>query len=282
MGPHFFKCGKQSVGSARGVAFAMASMGPHFFKCGKFINKYGYSGWRGKLQWGRTFSSAESIGLFSGGGFGRVSFNGAALFQVRKVPEWEQVEGEKGELQWGRTFSSAESSTLISDTKIIGKGFNGAALFQVRKASAYLSAAVSAESASMGPHFFKCGKSVNNPTFDRPVTVTLQWGRTFSSAESTPARNLKPLLVSASMGPHFFKCGKGDSLESAGNGAISFNGAALFQVRKGRPVSASITYPVTLQWGRTFSSAESNIAPHGENIAEQASMGPHFFKCGKR
>ena len=62
------------------------------------------------------------------------SFNGAALFQVRKVgsrrrhPRWK-----RNWLQWGRTFSSAESSMQIQLLDALHLRFNGAALFQVRK-----------------------------------------------------------------------------------------------------------------------------------------------------
>ena len=61
---------------------------------------------------------------------------------------------------------------------------------------------------------------------------TLQWGRTFSSAEM--ARRKAEL----DMDCH------------------DFNGAALFQVRKFRPDISPIRHDIRLQWGRTFSSAE--------------------------
>ena len=184
MGPHFFKCGKRIINCLSSID-GIASMGPHFFKCGKIANRQPTSycqpsfngaalfqvrkfrSWqRGSkmfavgLQWGRTFSSAEShmiakqenINLQSasmGPHFfkcGKCSvvkeaarllgcrFNGAALFQVRKASRLEAP------------ISSSNS------------GFNGAALFQVRKVLARLSALCGAGSASMGPHFFKCGK----------------------------------------------------------------------------------------------------------------------------
>ena len=88
--------------------------------------------------------------------------------------------------------------------------------------------------ASMGPHFFKCGKCRLGGTDVRRD-------------------------VRASMGPHFFKCGKRFLTTSTNaNGVVRFNGAALFQVRKGhyRDVGNGIA-GARLQWGRTFSSAES-------------------------
>ena len=59
------------------------------------------------------------------------------------------------------------------------------------------------------------------------------------------------------MGPHFFKCGKSKSSESKVFARRRFNGAALFQVRKG-------VIPFFVHFMTVF-----------------ASMGPHFFKCGK-
>ena len=35
-----------------------------------------------------------------------------------------------------------------------------------------------------------------------------------------------------------------------------------------------------LQWGRTFSSADKQAIEDAMKQAEEASMGPHFFKCG--
>ena len=134
MGPHFFKCGKY-LRTGNPIPATIASMGPHFFKCGKQR-----SVWRSLLP--------------------KTCFNGAALFQVRKVPE------------------------CITPLPQDFRSFNGAALFQVRKVVSNACAYNAASCASMGPHFFKCGKNLDFATV---------------AAED----------LSASMGPHFFKCGKG-------------------------------------------------------------------------
>ena len=107
-------------------------MGPHFFKCGK-----------------RSGTNASSVT-----GFG---FNGAALFQVRKVQVIREQGFRAASLQWGRTFSSAERSDTFFRPLYDRLRFNGAALFQVRKALA-------------------------QPGRPTPFYL-LQWGRTFSSAE---------------------------------------------------------------------------------------------------
>ena len=99
---------------------------------------------------------------------------------------------------------SAESALGLP----LSKGFNGAALFQVRK---------------------DLGAGVN-----RLQHLTLEWGRTLSSAE------------------RFFK--KHPHLR----GWMRFNGAALFQVRKVVLEYSGLSSLSLLQWGRTLSSAESN------------------------
>ena len=161
-------------------------------------------------------------------------------------------------LQWGRTFSSAERYQEMAKCVNELVGFNGAALFQVRKAPSQSHHPAIDSAASMGPHFFKCGKSLArnqrreerfmlqwgrtfssaerkpNEEMRANRTAGLQWGRTFSSAESAAAEAAKPTIVAASMGPHFFKCGKG-----CGCGCLSRRQSEL-------------------QWGRTFSSAESD------------------------
>ena len=133
MGPHFFKCGKWQGLRMAGYSGTGASMGPHFFKCGnqnlshKFVpNK--------KLQWGRTFSSAENRRQ-TRHHRASISFNGAALFQVRKNQRNTHGRFGVARLQWGRTFSSAEKRQEVRHVPC----FRGPA--------------------SMGPHFFKCGKS---------------------------------------------------------------------------------------------------------------------------
>ena len=132
MGPHFFKCGKLEPPRLRGrknlcfngaALFQVrkslnqcfdcshnrkASMGPHFFKCGKLGHESNHCGQRRRLQWGRTFSSAENTRDRMNTTSNTPRFNGAALFQVRKIP-------------------------AARIRKYGMRCFNGAALFQVRK-----------------------------------------------------------------------------------------------------------------------------------------------------
>ena len=83
------------------------------------------------------------------------------------------------------------------------------------------------------------------------------------------------------MGPHSFKCGKFSEMDSGATTILSFNGAALFQVRKAEMLGAGLCGIDSLQWGRTLSSAESSLGPIYSSTNWSASMGPHSFKCGK-
>ena len=134
-----------------------ASMGPHFFKCGKPGNH-----WRVPDD--------------------NMSFNGAALFQVRKVIPAAFPFFAKQSFNGAALFQVRKeiSKPLWSAWRF---RFNGAALFQVRKEVDLVDRLLELAIASMGPHFFKCGKQ-------------------------TGGRLLARQVDSASMGPHFFKCGK--------------------------------------------------------------------------
>ena len=133
--------------------------------------------------------------------------------------------------------------------------FNGAALFQVRKEDPR-EARPARPTRFNGAALFQVRKDSH---FALPVQHhnPLQWGRTFSSAESNTNQQQEDEFYSASMGPHFFKCGKKRAQARTRARLRGFNGAALFQVRK-----------VGLDRRRR--------RPY-----HQASMGPHFFKCGK-
>ena len=231
MGPHFFKCGnggrRQSPAQTR-----QASMGPHFFKCGNCAGQ----------------SSAC---------FGHGSFNGAALFQVRKQPAKGSPAGHGDTLQWGRTFSSAETKCDPIEERLEYGGFNGAALFQVRK---------------LGP----------------PIIVAfgsglLQWGRTFSSAETTHSGLRAGRVALASMGPHFFKCGNACFLRFLWYAIYCFNGAALFQVRKLRHLNYNEnSFKCCFNGAALFQVRKLMKRTPSTSITSVASMGPHFFKCGNQ
>ena len=132
----------------------------------------------------------------------------------------------------------------------------------------------------MGPHFFKCGKELKlvNKIFNQ---FSLQWGRTFSSAErmTMPAFGVSVLL--ASMGPHFFKCGKLVEATKCGNGIGRFNGAALFQVRKDAITRLGCMHRDGFNGAALFQVRKAYNSKFHNRKKRRASMGPHFFKCGK-
>ena len=205
-------------------------MGPHSFKCGKLK----YCGLLRilprKLQWGRTLSSAERSVRSAHHAKRHRRFNGAALFQVRKVIQKVIGNWRVSSLQWGRTLSSAESllNTLPLQREHLlqwGRTLSSAESHPISPHSLLVIRA------SMGPHSFKCGKigDVNRDYAllagfngaalfqvrkEQPIapaartTIALQWGRTLSSAE----RRTVPGRAAGKM--------------------CCFNGAALFQVRK--------------------------------------------------
>ena len=154
MGPHSFKCGSKVSLSHRHLSIS-ASMGPHSFKCG---------------------SSERRPGVDSR----FTCFNGAALFQVRKLPLYFH----NSEKNWGfngaALFQVRKSGISLAGI-FMKAGFNGAALFQVRKYLRRNKSATIIGLASMGPHSFKCGS--NNV----PI--------------------IRKRRGPASMGPHSFKCG---------------------------------------------------------------------------
>ena len=181
-------------------------------------------------------------------------------------------------LQCGRTFSSAE----VNEGAVRSRG---------------------GFPASMWPHFFKCGSSTPCGAATRMSDASM-WPHFFKCGSQDKHFHLAP-REEASMWPHFFKCGSfgcrcfralphlklqcGRTFSSAevpevtstewGN-ISSFNVAALFQVRK-YPRQPPHRLPNRrLQCGRTFSSAEVLGTWRIGVATNDASMWPHFFKCG--
>ena len=161
-------------------------------------------------------------------------FNGAALFQVRKLIKIGNVHYLGIRLQWGRTFSSAETFPIRWTQNRSPLGFNGAALFQVRKRFGLFRGGALAYWLQWGRTF----SSAETSQTTRPLqsATPLQWGRTFSSAETKIGCPSQAPAARASMGPHFFKCGNSSMQTKNKLHGYRFNGAALFQVRKLRNI----------------------------------------------
>ena len=179
MGPQSFDCGKGAVGWICSRC-AAASMGPQSFDCGK--------------------PPATALARSQ-----RSGFNGAAVFRLRKVPWGEYHGGALVRLQWGRSLSTAERKPAAPFFDPQG-GFNGAAVFRLRKALED-SVVRCDERASMGPQSFDCGKD-SMPFPSRANTVSLQWGRSLSTAERANGAAPQQTVQHASMGPQSFDCGK--------------------------------------------------------------------------
>ena len=133
MGPHFFKCGKPSTKQTEEDGLQRFN-GAALFQVRKdeLFGDFGFGFFQ--LQWGRTFSSAESgkstrpaTACARGLQWGR-TFSSAERSTSVEARDWPCP------LQWGRTFSSAERQLDTLSGEWRGKCFNGAALFQVRKA----------------------------------------------------------------------------------------------------------------------------------------------------
>ena len=158
--------------------------------------------------------------------------------------------------------------------------FNGAALFQVRKA-------LIGESIPAPPAALQWGRTFSSAESlpESPSTCIegpLQWGRTFSSAESCGVICISGSSSKTSMGPHFFKCGKLCIIFCFTNNCMTyFNGAALFQVRKVGDVPEIAKYPRGTSMGPHFFKCGKESPHELVGGCEETSMGPHFFKCGK-
>ena len=109
----------------------------------------------------------------------------------------------------------------------------------------------------------------------------LQWGRTFSSAESRTLNKTQDARSPASMGPHFFKCGKPAFLRGLPlmDAALQWGRTFSSAERNFEPVAPNII--AALQWGRTFSSAERNGRPHGKWKTARRFNGAALFQVRK-
>src|SRR5260370_31688773 len=85
----------------------------------------------------------------------------------------------------------------------------------------------------MGPRFFNRGNA-RDGKHPHHCFYALQWGRGFSTAETTLPTATVEVLIAASMGPRFF---------NRGNAEVAASFAAFIK---------------TLQWGRGFSTAETS------------------------
>ena len=226
MGPQSCDCGNIWTDSQ-----TRASMGPQSCDCGN-----------------NTKQPSTSTSL--------PSFNGAAVFRLRKLTGW--------------TFERDPD----------GDRFNGAAVLRLRKPPNAHQIIDTDQRASMGPQSFDCGNSLKasqthvwfdacfngaavfrlrkqqNASALPDLTIVLQWGRSLSTAETRHARILSVPRRCASMGPQSFDCG---------------NDRASYSRRSATAM---------LQWGRSLSTAETPTLRRLSPNVSHASMGPQSFDCG--
>ena len=206
-----------------------------------------------QLQWGRTFSSADNPSGQANRDRLLDSFNGAALFQVRIRREWEVPRHLERRFNGAALFQVRINSIQLAGRRK-RKGFNGAALFQVR-ITAEIDNGDVVEDRFNGAALFQV-RIIGGEKTNKNNLQSLQWGRTFSSADNP-------------------QWGTGSAPDRS-----RFNGAALFQVRIRAVFGFGECHTSGLQWGRTFSSADNKDKQDDILRPSWASMGPHFFKCG--
>ena len=206
------------------------------------------------LQWGRRLSTTEtgrwrevlrqiaraSMGpsSFNDGNFSTCSFfrcklsgfNGAVVFQRRKLPDVDKVLKDETPLQWGRRLSTTETPETADITPPSSSASMGPSSFNDgnRKCEIY--------------EAFASGRFNGAVVFQRrkPVTyigenhapATLQWGRRLSTTETKHGRLLPCIPDAASMGPSSFNDGNYGAVGPSRRCDRRFNGAVVFQRRK--------------------------------------------------
>src|SRR5579884_2397231 len=130
-------------------------------------------------------------------------------------------------LQWGRTLSSAECHFLCRCNSTYCRSFNGAALCRVRNGRMRNEITRPVVAPFNGAALCR----VRNVAFVHwptgTIGLTLQWGRTLSSAECLRPVARHRVQVHPSMGPHSVECGMLETERESGGGEGAFNGAAL-------------------------------------------------------
>ena len=205
-------------------------------------------------------------------------FNGASVFQRRKgrtspagalrcrALQWglrlSTEEGAEAEvpknspylLQWGLRLSTEEGAILLAMeaallvTSMGPPSFNGG-----RRAPPCTRRP--GRKTSMGPPSFNGGRVVISLARSR-CNCQLQWGLRLSTEEGPPVRSRYRRAAGASMGPPSFNGGRSLHPSNRLIGTNCFNGASVFQRRKGRHQTAPGGRSLKLQWGLRLSTEE--------------------------
>ncbi len=183
-------------------------MGPHSFKCGKKSPPRRISTGANWLQWGRTLSSAESP-PFSAFGRSIGRFNGAALFQVRKVEVVLASPDAITQASMGpHSFKCGKLCSPENQAPRRRGASMGPHSFKCGKPNFLGNSTISPQKASMGPHSFKCGKVRLGRRLRRPAQFASMGPHSFKCGKASLVELVGKVTPEASMGPHSFKCGK--------------------------------------------------------------------------
>ena len=354
MGPRFFNRGRESAPSVCvlgtawlqwGLGFSTeegkretgkqrcqhhASMGPRFFNRGRVIRMVQWTATASRASMGPRFFNRGRSNWIGKSFARRRCFNGASVFQPRKVIGGRWFFEEMIELQWGLGFSTEEGSPRPAPIGSLCAGFNGASVFQPRKALSCLCETFSHSEASMGPRFFNRGRE-HQVDGGAAVVAGFNGASVFQPRKgSKRSVRQEHKTTRASMGPRFFNRGRkvrqlrqvdlfavlqwglGFSTEEGGGKKtiatsrnVGFNGASVFQPRKGDFQEGDRVGLAELQWGLGFSTEEGlryvdtvdvhHLLQWGLGFSTEegfrsvvlakpvgsASMGPRFFNRGR-
>ena len=132
MGPRFFNRGR-IVALSRLRRARRASMGPRFFNRGRRRRQNKHRKGQKPLQWGLGFSTEEGFAIDSPSNYCKSCFNGASVFQPRKVEKLQGVAlAYEASFNGASVFQPRKGSSLTLDW-LRPPSFNGASVFQPRK-----------------------------------------------------------------------------------------------------------------------------------------------------
>ena len=250
MGPRFFNRGNRRSGKGP-LYFYPASMGPRFFNRGNDAARKCVRA-NSSLQWGRGFSTAETV--------------------VRPY-----LSGRDETASMGPRFFNRGNAAVARPTPRLHEASMGPRFFN-RGNVGFLFCSEKCLDASMGPRFFNRGNVTGARRLHK--SEPLQWGRGFSTAE-TPGPYSRSAATTCFNGAAVFQPRKPRRLGAAGTRRAGFNGAAVFQPRK-RGDRRSHLLAVAASMGPRFFNRGNPDQVAGVERRDRASMGPRFFNRGNR
>ena len=167
-------------------------------------------------------------------------FNGASVFQRRKVGGAVRRMGARGQLQWGLRLSTEEGKSV--------------ALKFIQDLELQWGLRLSTEEGFL---------VLTDTVADGP----LQWGLRLSTEEGRHQRTGRRSGHDTSMGPPSFNGGRSMTRSRLVGARANFNGASVFQRRKGASILSRASAMARLQWGLRLSTEEGSCEPPRPLIA---------------